>query len=271
MSSIRCIVHHLRGVMATVVLGAVALIAASVPVRAEKLVLGLSTNVFEISSNFNGGEILVFGTIEKDAVSIARRGQYDIAVVVRGPAADLVTRRKERVGIIWINRSSETFPASPLYYATLSSRPVNDLARREQLQTRGIGTANLRLRSVFGSQHAVDTATEAVFRAALIERKKGDELYRDVPDAVTFLSKDLFKATIPLPPSVPVGRFDATVYLFRDGVILAQANTNFTIRKTGFEHFMYAAAHDRPLLYGLGAVLAAIVTGWAGGVIFRRD
>ncbi|MEM9207038.1 MAG: TIGR02186 family protein, partial [Pseudomonadota bacterium] len=30
-------------------------------------------------------------------------------------------------------------------------------------------------------------------------------------------------------------------------------------------------AHNQPLLYGIIAVLLAIFTGWAAGVIFRRD
>ena len=42
------------------------------------------------------------------------------------------------------------------------------------------------------------------------------------------------------------------------------------MRKAGFEQILFAASQERPVLYGLGAVVLALVTGWLGGVVFRR-
>ena len=44
----------------------------------------------------------------------------------------------------------------------------------------------------------------------------------------------------------------------------------FRIRKLGFEQVMYDLAHVYPAYYGIAAVLLALVTGWAAGVIFRK-
>lgn len=242
-------------------------IAGTVSVRAETLVIGLSDEVLGISSSFIGGEITVFGTVERDAATIARRGRYDIAVVVRGPRRNIVTRKKDRVLGIWINRNAEVFPGAPSYYAMLSSSPLGEVASPQVLTRNGIGTSYLALQP----QDSDTEFSDEVFLEAMIRLKKQQSLYYDIPDGVRFLAPLLFSATIPLPENVVVGEYSGEVFLFRDGSLLSRADFEFSVRKEGFEQVMYDLAHDYSLLYGIAAVLMAIFTGWAAGVIFRKD
>ncbi len=53
--------------------------------RAETMITSLSTHRLQITSNFVGSQIVLFGAIERDAQTISRAGGYDLAVVVRGP------------------------------------------------------------------------------------------------------------------------------------------------------------------------------------------
>src|SRR6185436_21110833 len=104
------------------------LLALASPARAERLITTLSTSRVLISSNFTGADVVLFGSVERDAQTVSRRGNYDIVVTVRGPLETIVTYRKERVFGIWVNADSRTFVDAPSYLTVLSNRTINDIA-----------------------------------------------------------------------------------------------------------------------------------------------
>src|SRR5690242_13029400 len=90
---------------------------------AEDLVSGLSQDQIQITSNYAGSDIVVFGDIES-AESAPVPGGRDVVVVVRGPDADFVVRRKARVAGIWLNRDKIALYGMPGYYYVASARPL---------------------------------------------------------------------------------------------------------------------------------------------------
>lgn len=54
-------------------------------------------------------------------------------------------------------------------------------------------------------------------------------------------------------------------------MFLRETSAQLTIRKAGLEQRLYQFAHQNSMLYGILAVLIAIVTGWLGRLIFRKD
>ena len=79
------------------------------PARAEKLIVSVSNHRVTVTPNYSGEELVLFGSVEKDAQTPANRTNYDLVVTVSGPRADMVTRRKERKFGIWINTDSRQF------------------------------------------------------------------------------------------------------------------------------------------------------------------
>src|SRR3954468_3913180 len=89
--------------LAALLLGAT--LAAS-PARAERLIVSVSNHRVTVTPNYSGEELVLFGSVEKDASTPSTRNNYDLVVTVAGPRADMVTRRKERKFGIWINADS---------------------------------------------------------------------------------------------------------------------------------------------------------------------
>ncbi|SHG63018.1 conserved hypothetical protein [Kaistia soli DSM 19436] len=234
---------------------------------AEQLVVALSTDHVKISSSFTGTGVTVFGAIERDAGTISRGGVYDIVVVVRGPDETLVTRRKERVAGIWLNRAARTFLDMPSFYAVHSSRPLNDIAPAETLTRYQIGFDYLAFRAREGRPEPGDEA----FRDAFVRLKREAGLYRDAPYGVTFPGSAVFQTTVDVPANVPVGTYRVSVFLFRDSAMLAANSAAFGIAKTGFEQFTFDLARRNGYFYGLICIALALLTGWLAGVLFRRD
>ena len=113
-------------------LAAFVLIAA--PARAERLIASLSSHRVQITSIFNGVELVLFGTVEPDTESVPRQGAYDIIATVTGPRQTEVTRRKARVFGIWINVESRTFVDVPAYLSVLATKPFAEITNEDALR-----------------------------------------------------------------------------------------------------------------------------------------
>lgn len=238
------------------------------PAGAETMITSLSTHRLQITSNFTGSEIVLFGAIERDAQTISRPGGYDMAVVVRGPRALMVTRQKTRVFGIWVNTDAREFVEVPSFYALLANKPAAELADLELRARQQIGVDAI---TAITPRLGTNPGATPTFREALLRINRAKGLYRENPTGVTFLTPNLFRANIPVVPNTPVGSFDVDIFLMSGGVILARESTNFEVTKTGFEAFVANAARDNGVLYGLAAAMLALFTGWAASVVFRRD
>ena len=70
---------------------------------------------------------------------------------------------------------------------------------------------------------------------------------------------------------MPIGTHKARAFLFRNGQFIRESSAQLSILKSGFEQWIYRAARLHGFFYGLGAVAIAMVTGWLGRIVFRRD
>jgi uncharacterized protein (TIGR02186 family) len=245
-------------------------VAASAPAAAERIVSSVSTHQVLITSNFSGLDLVLFGTVERDATTPPRRGNYNLVVTVTGPKESIVTRRKERVLGIWVNRESRNFIDVPSYLAVLSNRPVEEIVDTETARRLQLGLRRTLLPQQIGPDLG-DTPRDDPFRMAFLRLKAAKHLYVEQTAGVTFLTPTLFRATIPLPAEVPIGAYDVDLKLFVDGAQVARASSAFEIVKAGFEQFIATSAQSNAILYGLATVSLALMTGWFASVVFRRD
>jgi uncharacterized protein (TIGR02186 family) len=244
-------------------------LAASAAPAAERLVASLSNHRVVVTSSFTGEELVLFGTIERDA-GTQRTGAYDIVITVVGPRQNLVTFRKARVLGIWVNADSRVFENAHAYLAVLSNRPLAAIANAETLRRLQLGLANVTLLQRAAATIA-DSDRNDPFRVAFVNLQTRLGLYREDMTGVTFLTPDFFRASIPLPAEAPVGDYQVDVRLFSEGATIARTDTAFEVYKSGVEQTISAAAHEHGFLYGLATALMALATGWFASVVFRRD
>ncbi|MFK8034187.1 MAG: TIGR02186 family protein [Hyphomicrobiales bacterium] len=248
---------------------AIILSIASGSAFAESVTMALSAERVGISSNFSGTDITVFGSIDHESAAVPRTADYDVVVVVKGPPVDVVTRKKERIFGVWINRNSRTFLSIPSFYALNSNRPLDDIAQSQALQVNQIGLKNIRFPVATDSIEAPGNASE--FAQAYRRLKADDDLFAMKTDGVEFLNKTLFKSRIKIPSRVPVGTYSVEVFVFVKGALLAHDEQSLWVSKAGFEQLVYDFSREQGLLFGVFAVLLAIFVGWFGGVVFRRE
>jgi uncharacterized protein (TIGR02186 family) len=239
---------------------------AGQPAPQEELQSELSTRDISIQANFTGIEILIYGSIDFSQTTAPDAGTYDVIIVIRAPNHPIVARRKERVAGIWVNGAGEVYSAVPGFYAALSTRPFRAITSDETLKMLGIGLSNLDL-----GRASKDDPNEGTFRSAVIRLKQKQDLFQEHDDAVAFIGRSLFRATVALPVNVPIGRYTADIYLFRDGKVISKNQSTLEVNKAGFERTVYLLAFNHPFIYGLLAVLVAVLAGLAGWYAFRRE
>jgi uncharacterized protein (TIGR02186 family) len=178
-------------------------------------------------------------------------------------------RRKERVLGIWVNAQTRAFNEAPAYLAVLASRAFDQIANAETMVRQQIGIDNYPLTR--RADETGDIARDDPFRAAFVRLKKEHGLYREDAKGVTFLTPTLFRASIPLPAEAPIGNYTVDIKLFADGALIARSNSAMEVVKVGFEQYVANAARNHGILYGLATTAMALLAGWVGAFVFRRD
>jgi uncharacterized protein (TIGR02186 family) len=255
--------------VAGAVLASSALLAAPLA-RAERLIVSVSNHRVTVTPNYSGEELVLFGSVEKDASTPPTRNAYDLVVTVSGPRADMVTRRKERKFGIWINTDYRQFLQVPTYLALFANRPFDAIASHDVERRQQLGLNNVLLTQRVGPDYA-DVVPNDAFRRAFVRLRSEHGLYREDTSAVTFLTPTLFRTGIPLPAEVPIGSYGVEIKLFSDGALVTKTDTAFEIVKVGFEQFVATSARQDGLVYGLVTAIMALMTGWIASIVFRKD
>jgi uncharacterized protein (TIGR02186 family) len=248
-----------RSLARLLVVLALAILPGSAEPRAQSLIADLSHHLIAITTAFVGTNVVLFGTAE---------GGGDIVVTVHGPRDEQIVRRKARVAGIWLNRDSLAFRDVPSYYAVASTGPLDKIARPDVLANHEIGTDHLRLEPVDAAGLTISEIT--AFQDALVRRKQDAGLYSRKPGQINFLGEELFRTTLVFPANVPPGIYQVQVFELIDGFATDAQRSTLVVSKVGLEADLYDFAQHRAPLYGLTAIVLAIVSGWLASVIFRR-
>jgi uncharacterized protein (TIGR02186 family) len=235
------------------------------PVAAETLVSTLSNTTVLITSSFDGATLSLFGSIEPDAGATEAAGPYHVVVVITGPQQDRVARIKTNNWGIWSNTDQVTFQHFPSFYAVLSSGKLDTIATAQVLADN----------TILPEDQARATAQATGLKAerfslelVRLMTKEGHFLMKE--DGVRFLSNNAYAVNLQLPSDVVNGRFLVRTLVLLNQEIVAERTESFSVRKSGFENYVFVASRQQPLLYGIVCVILALGTGWLAGVVFKR-
>lgn len=257
---------HVRPAAVLLLLACFALLLLGAPATAApRLITDLSQSRIDISYRFAGAELLIFGAVQYPG-GRAPDEMPGIAVVLRGPVEPLTVRRKARVAGIWVNTEALRFESAPGFYAVATTRPVRELLDERNAAIYEIGLKHLQL----SPATAADPETTTRFQDGLVALRAAEGLFVEQPFGVQVTDNVLYRARIPIPSAVPVGNYQAEIYLIEGGAVRARAMVPVIIDKTGFERSIYLFATEHGFLYGLLAVLVALLMGWAAGTLGQR-
>ena len=224
------------------------------------LIIDSSTSEVKVSSSFIGTDVMVFGTAnDKD----------DIIVVITGPTETAIVRKKGRVSGIWINKEKLEFREIPGFYAIASTRPLSEITETDELKKQKIGIHNVITTASLNSKDE-NIKTFKSFKDALVRGQKTKGLYLDMPLTIDVVSKRLFKTTFHFPNNMTTGIYTVKVFSFQKQRLVSTVSKTISVEKIGIGADVFKFAKEQSALYGLLAILIAVLSGWIASVIFRK-
>lgn len=230
---------------------------AATAAQATELVADLSQHEIKISTGFSGTDLLLFGAADPSG---------DVVVVVSGPDAQAIVRKKERISGLWINADSVAFDTVPGFYHVSATGGLAGEKLGEVLSETGVGLRYQNLSPT--TAMAPNRANE--FSEALLRRKEARGLYVSEPGKIEFVGGTLFRARVSFPATVPTGEYRVDVYHVKNEWVQSVTTIPLKVGKVGMEEAIFRFAHDQPALYGLVAILVAALSGYGAGMLFGR-
>ena len=80
----------------------------------------------------------------------------------------------------------------------------------------------------------------------------------------------LFRSYLSLPSNVVTGQFDVKILHYRNSKLISRESNTINVSKSGVSAEIYNIAQNYATLYGIVAVLLAVLIGWGTSLIFRK-
>jgi len=223
---------------------------------ARPIISGISANEINIDTKFTGAEVLLFGS-KGDA--------GNIIVTIRGPRKDFLLNKKDKFLGIWYNKDRLKFKDAYSYYAFFSSK--NDRMVNEKLLSQlEIGEDRLQFKIRGNDNNAPDSE----FKIEFLNKLEQKNLYLTHMESIEFLDETLFKVMLKFPKNIPRGTYVVDIYLVDENNLVAFQSIPIYVNQVGFGSDINQFAYNYPILYGLAAILMAVVAGFVANFIFVK-
>lgn len=236
-------------------------IGAAGPARADTgMVLVMGEERVRAGPHFAGGQVGLFGLAPEDA---------QVYLVARGPEKKVPLDRHTRGAAGPLTVEAVVVAGLPGFYQILSSAPLEDLPPA-WLWEAGIAPDYRTLQTTAlvwegeGPDRRVEPREAEIFVHNLFRIYEKRGLY-GVREGSVIRHGPAFYGRLVLPPDVPAGRIEVRAYAVRDGALVAEAATGFTVERTGLLGTLnWDRAGSAPVAAGsavtvLAAALAAVL------------
>ncbi|WP_142663278.1 TIGR02186 family protein [Paracoccus laeviglucosivorans] len=230
----------------------------------EQIVAGLSRDDVDITTSFDGSDIIIYGAIKRE-VPIPP-GPLDVIVTVEGPAGPITVRHKERRFGIWVNTGKVSVASAPNFYVVATTRPLAKILDPAE-DSRFRISVPLAIRAFAGAAEVDDVVP---YTEALVRLREANDLYRLDDGAVLLAEQTLFRADVRLPANLIEGYYATRIFLVRDGKVMNTFRAPIEVRKVGLERWLYRLALEQPFFYGIMSLAIAIAAGWGASAAARQ-
>jgi Putative transmembrane protein (Alph_Pro_TM) len=269
----RCVA--LLGFLLTVLTIAIPSTAAA---QASALSVKVSPDAIQMGAFYNGAKMRIEGTAPSGS---------QVLVVIRGDEHDELFNKKGRVGPIWVNTDRIHVAFTPSLFLSFSSTDVTALLDPTSIEAYQLDEQAIKNRLASRSHCKCDTTTRHHTWSGAIEQCAGvepDPRYRElirnsyldlksrqgryqthlnaVRMANATADNSRYSVDFDWPRSAPPDSYRVEVYACKNRSVVDRTSAQLRVVEVGFPEQMVTLSRGHPTLYGLIAVLAAILAGF---------
>ncbi len=225
---------------------------------AETSALRVKPNGLDIREYFRGAELTISADIPKEASA---------TVEMKGASHDDHLLRKGRRGGLWMSVGEVTVHGAPSVYLVMST------PQAASQSDEGAGRAYNELQKHVEFQGALPKEGAGVLFQQLVKLKESEGLYGVFPKALKVVGSSGDHTTIEgqlrLPSNIAPGNYQITLSVLNSGKLLESQSVEMPIEMKGLPAFLSNLARKNAVLYGILAVVIALVTGLVMGIVFK--
>lgn len=244
--------------MVTVWVGLLAALGGARPTAAASLDLLVVPDLVEIGAFFHGHRVQVSGKIPPGTEAVLE---------VLGRSASEKLMRKGRRGGLWMNVGELEIKGAPSLYLVMSTK-AGLLSADTQAPW---GYPALKSRIAFSGQIPEEGVAE--FQKQFLELKESEGLYASLPGALKATPGgegwQKVQGNFQLPANVKPDTYQVYISVIRDGQVMERQRADLQVVMGGVPALLLTLAYQHGALYGIVAVVIAIVTGFLMGYLFK--
>ncbi len=220
------------------------------------LISGISTNEINIDTKFKGAQILLFG---------AKGDAGNIVITVRGPKKNFLVTKKQKILAVWYNGTRINFENSYSFFSIFSTFNNGEI-QEDIMSDLELGKDFLE----FSTNNKISDKNNSDFKAQLIEKMEKNNLYNNNVSKVEFLDETLFKVMLNFPKNIVRGIYTVELYLIKENTLISFQSIPIYVNQIGISAKISDFAIQQDMIYGIIAVMLALIVGWLANYIFAR-
>jgi hypothetical protein len=225
---------------------------------AEGLNLSVKPNSLDIREYFRGAKLTVSADIPKGSSAI---------VEMKGATHDDHLLRKGRRGGLWMSVGEVTVHGAPSVYLVMSG---SDGASKSN---DGAKEAYSELEKRVEFRGSLPKSGPGALFGQLVKLKESEGLYGVFPDALKVVGhtgdRTSVEGELVLPSNITPGNYQISLSVLNSGKPVESQSVEMPIEMKGLPAFLSTLARQNAMLYGVFAVMIAIVTGLVMGIVFK--
>jgi hypothetical protein len=227
--------------------------------QAASATLQLIPDVVEINSFFQGRDVMVTGTLPEG---------LSVVVEVMGPSTEEHLMRKGRRGPLWMTVGQISVSGVPSLYLVLSS--AADLLAGNRLEAPWGFPSLIRRISLTGDIQANE---QDKFKHQFLELKESQKLYGAWPGGLKLSPDGNGRQKITgrfwIPSNIKPDTYKVCLTTVKEGQQVDRVCVDLPVQMVGFPAFLMTMAYEHAALYGILAIIIAIVVGAIMGYLFK--
>ncbi|MBU0484499.1 MAG: TIGR02186 family protein [Proteobacteria bacterium] len=248
----------IKNILITISLVLTALISLPQTGSAAEISLNIAPTTVEITTFYNGSTIEVKGDVAADA---------EVLVLVSGSGEELHVKKKGKVGgLFWMNVGDMTFENVPRVYMIYTGKELAD-----KLENKSMGLGFNALEGVV--EIKPESEDNSFYFKEFVRLKESQGLYSKSGEAVTYGATSngvrSFQATLTIPPQMKQDSYTVAAYAVKDNHVLANSTAKLELKMVSFPAQLSRLAFNHSLMYGIMAVIIAILAGLIISAIFK--
>jgi uncharacterized protein (TIGR02186 family) len=213
---------------------------------------------------YHGSTVSVRGEADPDT---------DLVIKITSPEGHQTLKQKGKVGgMLWMNVGTLKFEQTPNFYEVFSTKKVEDILSREEMDKHVIGYSALQ-KHVEITPVANEQEKEKWF-AEFVKFKEDSHVYTASFGKITTTirpdGRQEYYILTDWPYQAAPGDYLVSVYAVKGNKVIEQAEAKVNVEQVGMVKSLATMAKNTPAIYGFLSIGVALGAGFGVSMVFRK-